>query len=259
MRAFITIAAGVGAAAVLAGCNAGNDSDASEITSRTVEVSDFRKIAVAGSYDVEVKTGSKPGVRVEGSERALDRLVVEVKGDVLEIHPRKGSSFSWGKSPKVRIAVTVPELEAATVAGSGKLAIDRVASPTFDSSIAGSAEVSIGQIKGQSFKGSIAGSAELEVGELAVQTVEMSIAGSGEADLAGKTEQASYRIAGSGNLDAAKLESRDVKLSIAGSGNLDARATGTVTGSVLGSGSAKISGGAKCDVRKAGSGSIDCS
>ena len=257
MRALpIAAAAGVVAAALLAGCNAeGEDGPA---TSRTVEVGDFRKIAVAGSYDVEVKTGAKPGVRVEGSERALERVVVEVKGDVLEIHPRKGSSFSWGRSSTVRIAVTVPELDGATVAGSGKLAIDRIASETFNSSIAGSAQVSIGQVNGQSFKSTIAGSAELDVGALAVRSVELSIAGSGEAGLAGKTEQASYRIAGSGNLDAADLDARDVKLSIAGSGNLAARATGTVTGNVTGSGSARIAGGAKCDVRKVGSGSVDC-
>jgi hypothetical protein len=78
-------------------------------------------------------------------------------------------------------------------------------------------------------------------------------------DLAGKAESANYSVAGSGSLDAANLESRDVKLTITGSGNVSARATGTVTGNVLGSGSAKISGGAKCDVRKAGSGTIDCS
>lgn len=262
MRAlFIAATAGVAAAAaaLVAGCNAETESDAGPTTSRTVEVGDFRQIAVAGSYDVDVKTGGKPGVRVAGSERALERVVVEVKGDVLEIHPRKGSSFSWGRSPQVRIAVTVPQLEGATVAGSGKLAIDRVASETFNSSIAGSAQVSIGQVSGQSFKSTIAGSAELDVGALAVQTVELGIAGSGEAALAGKTEQASYRIAGSGNLDAANLDARDVKLGIAGSGNLAARATGTVTGNVTGSGSARIAGGAKCDVRKVGSGSVDCS
>ena len=239
MRAFF-ILAGAAAAALIAGCNARTASDGGPVTSQTVEVSDFRKLALAGSYDVDLKTGSKPSVRVEGTERALEHLVVEVKGDVLEIHPKSGMNFNWDRSPDVKISITVPELEAATVAGSGKLTIDKVASESFDGKIAGSTEVSIGTVSGQSFKGSIAGSAELEVGDLAVKTVEVS-------------------IAGSGSLDAAKLESRDVKLSIAGSGNVSARATGAVTGNVMGSGSAKISGGAKCDVRKAGSGSVDCS
>lgn len=258
MRAFFIIA-GVAAAALIAGCNARTASDGGPTTSRTVEVSDFRKLALAGSYDVDLKTGSKASVRVEGTERELERLVVEVKGDVLEIHPKRGANFNWDRSPGVKISITVPKLEAATVAGSGKLAIDKIASDSFDGKIAGSTEVSIGKVSGQSFRGSIAGSAELEVGELAVKTVEVSIAGSGDVDLAGKAESANYSIAGSGNLDASSLESRDVKLSIAGSGNVSARATGTVTGNVLGSGSAKISGGAKCDVRKAGSGTIDCS
>ncbi len=251
------------AAAILAGCTGRSDKeaegDAGPATSRAIEVGEFRKLEVAGAYDVEVRTGSAPSVRVQGSQRDLDRLVVEVKGDVLAIHPEKGTNFNWSDKSKTKIAITVPQLDSARVAGSGSLSIDRIASPSFESSVAGSAEVSIGQVSGQSFKASLAGSGDLEVDQLAVEAVELSIAGSGEADLAGKSERASYTIAGSGDLDAEKLESRDIDLTIAGSGNLKARASGNVTGNIMGSGSAKIGGGAKCTVRKVGSGSINCS
>jgi hypothetical protein len=262
MRAFTMVATGL-AAAILAGCTVKSDSegdgDGGPAASRTIEVGEFRKLEIAGAYDVDVRTGSAPSVRVEGTERSLDRLVVEVKGDVLTIHPKKGTNFTWTNKSKTKIAITVPQLDAARVAGSGTLSIDRIASPSFDSSIAGSAEVSIGQVSGQSFKGTVAGSGDLEVGELAVRTVELNIAGSGDADLAGKVERAKYTIAGSGSLDAEKLDTRDVELTIAGSGTVKANAHGTVSGNIMGSGSAKISGGAKCDVRKVGSGSIDCS
>ena len=260
MRASILIATTT-AAVLLAGCTArgDGDGDAGPATSRTVQVGEFRKLEIAGAYEVEVRTGSAPSVRAEGSQRDLDRLVVEVKGDVLTIHPKKGTNFNWTNRSRTRIAITVPQLDAARVAGAGTLSIDRITSPSFDSSVAGSAEVSIGQVSGQSFKGSLAGSGELEVDQLAVQTVELSIAGSGEADLAGKAERASYTIAGSGSLDAEKLDTRDIDLTIAGSGNVKARASGAVTGRIMGSGSAKIGGGAKCQVEKVGSGSIDCS
>ena len=55
-------------------------------------------------------------------------------------------------------------------------------------------------------------------------------------------------IAGSGELDASKLKSKDLKLTIAGSGSLDASASGTATGEILGSGDARVSGGAKCTI-----------
>ena len=262
MRAF-TMTGAVIAAAILAGCTINSDkegeSDSGPAVSRTVQVEEFRKLEIAGAYDVEVRTGAAPSVQVEGPKRAVERLVVEVKGDVLTIHPKKGTNFNWTNRSKTRIAITVPQLDAARVAGSGTLSIDRITSPSFDSSVAGSAEVSIGQGSGQSVKGSQAGSGELEVGQLAVQTLELSIAGSGDANLAGKAERASYTIAGSGSLDAERLESRDIDLTIAGSGSLKAKANGAVTGNIMGSGSAKISGGAKCGVRKVGSGSIDCS
>ena len=253
MRTFTMTGTAI-AAALLAGCTGNSDGDAESdsgpATSRTVQVGEFRKLEIAGAYDVEVRTGSAPSVQVEGSQRDIDRLVVEVKGDVLVIHPKKRTNFNWSDKSKTKIAITVPQLDAAKVAGSGTLSIDRISSPSFESSIAGSSEVSIGQVSGQSFKGSLAGSGELEVGQLAVQTVELSIAGSGDADLAGKAERATYTIAGSGSLDAEKLDSRDVGLTIAGSGSVKARATGAVTGGIMGSGSAKIVGGANCKVQK---------
>lgn len=239
MRSIAIIAAALASAALVAGCSAQHDAESGETVTKTIAVGDFHKIALAGSHDVTVRTGSKPSVRIEGPERAVERLEAEVEGDELRIHSRKGSSFTWSNSPKLRIEVTVPALEEATVAGSGRLAIDRVA--------------------GQAFKGSIAGSAELAIAELETRTVELNIAGSGHASVHGRTGRADYTVAGSGDLDAANLASRDVELTIAGSGNVTAQASGAVTGDIMGSGSARVTGGAACKVRKVGSGSIACS
>lgn len=243
MRRLIYTAIVLGAAAVASGCDgsAGNgrdNEDAGAMVAKDFAVGNFTRIESAGAFDVTVRTGSRASVRAEGPQKILDRLLVEVEGDQLSIRPRNGS-FQWGRSGPVRIAVTVPELHEATLAGSGTLSVDKV--------------------KTDKFKATIAGSGDISLPSIAAKSVEIEIAGSGSGSMGGQAEQANYVIAGSGELNASKLSSKDIKLTIAGSGSIDANASGTATGEILGSGEARIAGGAKCTITKAGSGSIVCS
>lgn len=238
MRNFVVTAVIAGAAIATAACTAKSEQDPGPIASKDFSVSDFKRIESAGSYDVTVRTGSAPSVRAEGPQNVLDNLVIEVKGDELQIHPKNGVNFNWGKSAPVKIAITVPALHGATIAGSGTLSVDKVVA--------------------DAFKGTIAGSGDLSLPSVKAKSVEFEIAGSGSASIGGAAETAKYVIAGSGELDAAELKSKDVQLTIAGSGAIDANASGTVKGEILGSGEARITGGAKCSVDKMGSGSIVC-
>src|SRR6266496_2359566 len=84
----------------------------------------FQAIEVAGPYDVEVRTGGNPSVSAQGSEKLLERTVVEVRGDKLVIRPEEHHgwfSFGWGSRGKANFTVTVPQLSGATIAGSGDI------------------------------------------------------------------------------------------------------------------------------------------
>ena len=226
------------AATAATACAAKDTVDPGPVTARNFQVGDFKHIESAGSYEVTVRTGARPSVRAEGPQNIVDRLIVEVRGDRLSIRPKKGN-FHWGRSEPVRIAVTVPELREASTAGSGSISVDKVAGDRFKATITGSGDVSLPSVNARS--------------------VQIEVAGSGSGRLAGRADEAQYVITGSGEVDASKLKSRDVRLTIAGSGSLAANASGNVSGEVLGSGAARISGGARCSVTKAGSGSVACS
>jgi hypothetical protein len=227
-----------GAVVVLAGCSVGRAVEPGPTVQRGFPVGGFSKIEVAGPYDVTVVTGSQATVQAQGSQGLLDETVVEVKGDTLQIHPRKRRGFSWNAGKAV-FQVHAPALSAAAIAGSGTLAVDRV--------------------QGSEFTGSIAGSGNLRVGELAVQRFGLEIAGSGSAFARGRAAEARYEIAGSGDIDAGGLQAERLKAEIAGSGGIKARATGTADVSIMGSGDVDVTGGAKCSVSKAGSGNVRCS
>lgn len=239
------LAAGIAAAALAtAGCGHSRAEDGGPTVQRSYQVGQFQRIEVAGPYDVEVRTGANPSVSATGPEKLLEHMVVEVKGDRLVIHPeRRGGWFNWGgfhTNGSAKVAVTVPSLSEAVIAGSGGIAVD--------------------QVNGDQFEGKVAGSGDLSVGTLDVQSLKLSIAGSGGVKAnAGQAKRAEYSIAGSGDIDARGVRGETAAAQIMGSGSINGQATAAADIKIMGSGDVTMTGGAKCNVTKHGSGSANCS
>jgi len=232
----------VASAAALAGCE-GHHGDGGPTVSRNYTVGNFQQIEVAGPYDVEVRTGGNPGVSAQGPEKVLERVEVAVEGDKLVIRSRhEGGFFHFGfySHGNVHFVVTVPQLSAASLTGSGDVKVDKVEGKGFDGSITGAGDLSIGAVEVQSLKLSITGSGDVKAG-------------------AGKAQAAEYAITGSGDLDARAVDSPQIRASIAGSGDVRAHGSGTADVSIMGSGDVYVTGGAKCNVSKGGSGDAHCS
>ena len=183
----------------------------------------------------------QPKVVAHGGEAILAETEIVVENGVLKITPKKktGMRWNWGKDGQVRVEVSTAALRAATIAGSGKISIDRVA--------------------GNDFAGQVAGSGDLGIARMDAGKVEFGVAGSGNVRAAGKARSLGVNIAGSGDVEVSALKAVDADVSIAGSGNVRARATGAAAVSILGAGDVEIKGGAKCAVSKKGSGEVRCS
>lgn len=233
----------IAASAATAGCGHERSEDSGATVSRSYQVGNFKQIEVAGPYDVEVRTGSATSVSAQGGEKLLERTKVEVQGDKLVIHPEQHRglfNFGWSTHGSARFVVTVPQLTAASIAGSGDIKVD--------------------QVRGDSFEGGVAGSGTLSIASLQVQSLKLEIAGSGGVKAAaGSAKTAKYEIAGSGDIDAGGVNAEQANVDIAGSGSVKAHATGTASVEIAGSGDVEISGGAKCQVEKHGSGNVTCS
>jgi hypothetical protein len=236
------VAAAIAASAATAGCTS-HHADAGPTVSRNYQVGNFQKLEVAGPYEVEVRTGGNPGVTARGGEKLLSQTTVEVQGDKLVIRPQEQHHFfqwGFGSHGKAHFTVTVPQLNAAIIAGSGDIDVDKV--------------------QGGSFEGTVAGSGSLAVTNVDVEALKLSIGGSGGAKAAGgKAQSGEYSISGSGDIDAAGIHTQQAKVSIAGSGSVKANAATTADVSIMGSGDVNVSGGAKCTVEKHGSGDVRCS
>ena len=235
-------AALIAAFSATAACSHDRGEDAGPVVSRAFRVGNFTAIEAAGPFNVTVRTGANPSVQAHGNQKLLEGLVVEVSGDKLVIHPEKRHGWfgHWGVTHgKADIAVTVPQLRAASLAGAGGINIDKV--------------------KGDSFEGEIAGSGDLTIASLDVQRLKVGIAGAGSVSGSGKAQSADYDIAGSGDVNADGIVVENLKIGIAGSGNVRAHATGAAKVDIMGSGDVEVKGGAKCSVSKMGSGDVRCS
>ena len=239
MRAALVL----GTALFMGACNMAaeaQESSGGSGSQRSYNLAGFDSVSLAGPHDVVVTVGPQHSIRAQGDPETLDRLKIELDGRDLKIGMKKGDwSIGWKKDrPKTTIFVTLPEIRAAAIAGSGDMRVDRVATERFNASIAGSGD--------------------LQIGSLRTQDSKFSIAGSGGITAAGSAGRADVSIAGSGDVDLAGVEVRSAAISIVGSGDVRARATQTADVSIMGSGDVTLTGPARCNVKKRGSGSVRC-
>lgn len=231
--------------ALTAACSAGaqdgaggQGASAGNAASRSFQVGAFDKINLAGSPNVTVAVGGQPSVRAEGDAAALERLEIAVVDGELRIGMRSGSSSWFGSHRGVTVHVTVPSLQAASIAGSGDINIDRV--------------------QGQAFAATVGGSGDLAVRELRVGNASFNLTGSGGIRAAGGAQRANAALSGSGELSLSAFETADATVSLVGSGDVALRATGTAQVQLTGSGDVAIAGGARCTIAKTGSGDVTC-
>jgi hypothetical protein len=207
---------------------------------RGYTVTGFDRIRVDGPYDVTVRTGLAPSARATGSTDAIDRISVAVQNSTLVIRP---DNSGWGGYPgaatgKVEVAITVADLSAAILAGSGKLAIDRVHGDNLELVLGGAGMVSVGLI---------------DVARLSVM-----LTGSGGASLAGHADDGRLVVRGAGNVAADGLTIRHAEIVSAGAGTITVTAAETAKVTAAGNGDVTVHGKPDCTVDATGTGTVSC-
>ncbi|MFK5958664.1 MAG: head GIN domain-containing protein [Lutibacter sp.] len=204
-----------------------------KIESRTV--SNFDKISVAGSFDVQLIKGNEGEIVIKADKNLLEYIVTEVDGNKLKIKTKKG--FQIKASKTIKITVSFSSIDAVSIAGSGTVFSEE-------------------NINSDNLKLSLAGSGNLNL-KVSSTSLKTSIAGSGNITLTGKTNIFKASIAGSGNINAYELKANVIKVSITGSGNAKVNAINEIGAITTGSGNIYYKGNPKIEKAKSiGSGAI---
>jgi len=195
-------------------------------------VSAFRSIAFSGSGELEIRPGSQM-LAVTADANVLPFIESTVSGGRLHIGFKPGIAII--KASKVVVEITMPDLEALTISGSGSAVV--------------------GRFEGDSFKAAISGSGSLRA-DLGYGIVDLHISGSGGIALAGRADEAIVRISGSGSLAARDFAAVDARIAISGSGDAEIRASKRLDADIGGSGSLRYWGAPRLSTDLKGSGSV---
>ena len=206
------------------------------VTTKTVNTSDYDEIKVVGSMDVHLERGSEGNISVTTDDNLHQYLDIEVKDNALVIKTEKNVSIKTKKG----IHVTVPfqDLTEVSLVGSGDVDTkDPIKASNLEVNVTGSGDVVL----------------TVDTGNL-----DAKVTGSGDMELSGQTQSLEVKVTGSGDFKGSDLASQNTEAYVSGSGDAEVNAKNSIKARVHGSGDISYSGNpAKSDTKVSGSGSID--
>ncbi len=182
------------ALAGLCGCNFKSIHGSGVAKTETRMVGAFSKINVTGSPEVEITVGSPASLTITADDNLLPIIETKVDGDTLDI----GSTESYSTSLGVKLKITVPKFEGASVTGSSEIHATGVSARDFIASVTGSGSIVLAG-SADLLDGQITGSGEIKATELAAKNASVGVTGSGRV-LVNASEKVDASITGSGSV-----------------------------------------------------------
>lgn len=209
---------------------------ASGQTKEIRDVKNFTKVNFGVSGNLYINIGPEFKVVLEGDKDDLEEIETQVSGGRLVI---KKDNWSFNFNEKITAYITMPEIEALGVSGSGKAEIKDV-------------------VKADELDLSVSGSGKLYTSEISVSKLDCSISGSGDIYINenGNAGSAKISVSGSGNYIGESLKIENADIHISGSGNCTCNVTESLKASVSGSGNVSYEGNPKVDAHVSGSGKV---
>lgn len=205
------------------------------------ELPSFSEISLRVPATLYLEQGKKQSFEVLAKSSTLEELITEVKGRELIIR-FKATNYIWKdfEPGKIEIYITVPEIDALTLSGSGDIINDgSIETRILDLSVSGSGDILLDDLKAERVKASISGSGTIELaGDGTAEDLSVIISGSGNYNgLDFKAKDANVKIVGSGK---ARLHAdKHLKVRTAGSGDVVYKGNPLIDQSIVGSGKVK--------------------
>lgn len=216
---------------------------AEEVT-QTSDLKDFTKIELNTSADLNISIGDDFSIILTGDDERMEKLVLEISGRTLEIkeEDERRRWTNWDKDQKMQIDVTMPDIEAMKINGSGDAIITGVDNEELELKVNGSGDLDV-EGRSQQMDIGINGSGDIRMDQVAGKDVEVSINGSGDVEINGGTcENLEIDINGSGDVEAKELKCVDVDVEVSGSGDSVVFASNSIIFDSSGSGNVDVYG-----------------
>lgn len=224
----------------------------------------FTKVSFGFPGKLYLKQGSPQKVELEGDADVLEEVETEVSGGRLRIG-KEGKWFDWRTDDKITVYITMPDIEAVAVSGSGDvvgqsrirtndlklnvsgsgaLSLDVEANGDVEADVSGSGDINL---KGRfhAFESDVSGSGKVALSATIDGLADFGISGSGKVEASGSADRVSAQISGSGKVLAANLETNSCEVRISGSGDVEINVKEELDANISGSGSVSYRGNPK--------------
>ncbi len=198
----------------------------------------FTSIRNKGSFEVYVTVGDTQSVKVTADSDIIDKVETEVRGDTLHIELERKNNWSGYRNIDVlRVDITVKNLEAVRVDGSG--------------------DYEVRGLNGGDFRANVNGSGDIELIDAKADRLSIGIKGSGDVEASGECNTLDVEVKGSGDVSGRKMSCKAGDISIMGSGDVSATLKESVDVGIMGSGDVTVWGKPeKVKSRSMGSGDV---
>ena len=164
----------------------------------TAEQADgVRSVRLTGSPTVKITVAgdAEPTIKVITDSNIQPLILTDIAGEEIHVH----SDGSYSTSDGVVVEITLPNLAAAHVSGSGDIDVTGLAADSLTAMIRGSGDITLVG-NASDIQLSISGSGDIDARNVPAKTATASITGSGDIMLFA-SESADLTITGSGDID----------------------------------------------------------
>jgi hypothetical protein len=176
----------------------------------------FHAVELAGTLEVEIGVGKAQSVQVSGEADLLGKVSTVVKDGVLVVDTPR----DLRRRHHLHVTVTVPELSAVSLSGTGDMKISGVAGARFSISLSGTGQLTVNGSTG-SLRVDVGGTGEIAAKDLTAKTARVDVSGTGSATVH-VTDSLEADVTGTGSIDVHGKPAR-VKKSVTGVGSIRIR------------------------------------
>ena len=197
---------------VFGGSSSSNAQGSGVLGTQARDVAPFTGVELAGVNNVVVHVGDPQSVVVSADDNLIDRVTTEVQSGTLVVGNTPGS---FSTKSEMSVEITVPTLDALTLAGSGNIVVDGIEARNLKVDLPGSGTLT-GKGTATRLDVAVGGSGVVQFLQLVATDVQAAVSGSGSMFITA-TSSLDASVSGSGAIVYAG-DPQDVTKSITGSG-----------------------------------------
>ena len=207
---------------------------------RRIAVADFDRVIVEGPYVVHLVTGRPSAASAQGTRDALDRVTIDVQGQMLRI--RRNRSF-WGGAPG---------------ADAGTVTVELATRSLRSARLIGPARLDLQGARGLNVELSVEGSGDLRAAGVDADHLSLALLGSGRLEAAGAARMLNGTFQGTGDIVAGTLRAGQATIVTTTSGAVALTVNGPATITANGLGNVRILGRPVCAVSGIAADQVRC-